>query len=529
MVLQGAGQAAGDLCVAILHHHLGPGGVTGSIAGHLEALSAVGAPTQGLRVALLRGKARRNEAEGRPVPAFEAPVREVAGLGYDAAGARPQPLELARRIEAALRELGFAPPRTVIHAHNHSLGKNLSLPGALAELARRGYALLLHIHDFAEDFRPANYRRLAAALDGFGGRPLPALLYPQASSIHYAVLNGRDRGILRRAGVQAGRLHLLPNILRAPARAGDREAARRRLARRGIPRRAPLLLYPGRAIRRKNVGEALLWAALAPPGTRLAFTLSPITPAERRPYERWKAAAARLGLPCLFELGEGGGLGLEESLAAADRVLTTSVAEGFGLTLLEACLASRPLIGRDLPEITADFVAAGVRFPGLAARLWLPLSWVGRGLFLSSFAASYQAALAAYGLAAPPARLLRAEIERLVEDGRVDFASLASALQERVLERALEPAGRERLWRLNPWIEEALAGEEVAAPSLLAANAHAVSRGYAPGARGDGLLALYREIVASPRASRLRPPPRGEAVLAELLAPRRFHPIRVEE
>ena len=37
----------------------------------------------------------------------------------------------------------------------------------------------------------------------------------------------------------------------------------------------------------------------------------------------------------------------------------TSLAEGFGMVFLESWLAECPLLGRDLPEITRDFVEAG--------------------------------------------------------------------------------------------------------------------------------------------------------------------------
>ena len=77
----------------------------------------------------------------------------VAELGYDH---WPESLVdstgLATNLLMAFKERGFSPADTVIHVHNHSLGKNVSLPGALQVLAGHGYPLLLQIHDFAEDF-----------------------------------------------------------------------------------------------------------------------------------------------------------------------------------------------------------------------------------------------------------------------------------------------------------------------------------------------------------------------------------------
>ncbi|NIO41528.1 MAG: hypothetical protein GTO41_15945, partial [Burkholderiales bacterium] len=155
-----------------------------------------------------------------------------------------------------------------MHAHNHSLGKNVLFPKALAVLARDGYSMLLQIHDFAEDFRPDNYGQLASALVDNAFERLPDALYPQALHVHYAVLNCRDREILRHAGVDPARLHWIPNAVAETDTLPNREAARNELTVRfGIPAEARLLLYPVRGIRRKNLGETLMWSALADEGT----------------------------------------------------------------------------------------------------------------------------------------------------------------------------------------------------------------------------------------------------------------------
>ena len=83
--------------------------------------------------------------------------------------------ELAGQLRRQLSALGFQPDQTVLHVHNHSLGKNASLPGALRLLAEDGYALLLQIHDFAEDCRPRNYCHL---IDAWGGREISTCALP---------------------------------------------------------------------------------------------------------------------------------------------------------------------------------------------------------------------------------------------------------------------------------------------------------------------------------------------------------------
>src|SRR5690606_29018446 len=115
-------------------------------------------------------------------------------------------------------------------------------------------------------------------------------------------------------------------------------------------------------------------SALAPEGTYFAVTLRPKNPIEAASFDRWRMLAESLDLPCRFDIGspraEGGyGCDFKDALAAADAVLTTSVAEGFGMVFLEAWLAGKPLIGRDLPEITREFKAAGMRFRSLWSEL----------------------------------------------------------------------------------------------------------------------------------------------------------------
>ena len=291
--------------------------------------------------------------------------------------------------------------------------------------------MLLQIHDFAEDFRPRNYRHL---MDTWATHDPSTMLYPQAEQIHYAVLNQRDYTVLLRAGVPAARLHHLPNPAASHGHVSDRNHARQQLQRRfGIPSTEPFLLYPVRGIRRKNLGEALLWSALSGSTAHVGVTLAPLNAAEQPYYQRWKQVADELQLPVRFEIGGTAGLPLDTNLAAADFMLTTSVTEGFGMAFLESWLAERTLIGRDLPEITTDFVASGLQLDLMYRQLRIPLDVIGRGAFHDLLQTSYTAVLALYRRPAPASEeLVRMTAERTAED-TVDFADLDEHLQEQVL------------------------------------------------------------------------------------------------
>jgi hypothetical protein len=521
------------MLVAIVHYHLNRGGVTQVIANQLRALQIQAAEADPMRVVILHG----GRAAGWPDRAPDAPwlgytTEVVDGLDYhDRQDRQDRPRGagvLAAGLRTALQRAGGSTDRCVIHVHNHSLGKNPMLWGALGRLARDGWPLLLQIHDFAEDFRPENYGWVSAGAGGDRRGETLRDAYPSAAHIHYAVLNSRDARILAAVGVETDRLHVLPNAVGDIGPLPSGQAARRGLARKfGIPEHRRWLLYPVRGIRRKNLGEALLWSALAGDGWQVGLTLAPATPAERPSYQRWKQVAGSLQLPVAFELGEQSDLSFGDTLSAADRMLTTSVAEGFGLVFLESWLAGKTLVGRDLPEITADFLSAGLRLDQLRPRLDVPLDWIGAAQWRRQFEQAYTRTLARLGRPATVAGDFHRVLDRLTADGWVDFAALPSDQQQEVIRQVVESGDRrERLRSRNAWIEDALCGNCVS--DAVAHNAAAVRATYSLAACGRKLAGLYRQVVSSPRGEEVRPLVGAERILDEFLQPERFHPIRVE-
>ncbi|TVS17370.1 MAG: hypothetical protein EA424_12735 [Planctomycetaceae bacterium] len=516
------------MLIAIVHYHLNRGGVTQVIANHLRALQLQAGDLDLLRVVILHG----GHQDGWPgrlpgAPTLDYTIRAIAGLDYD-----DQPREgedLAGAVQSALYDLGGTRQSTVVHVHNHSLGKNPALPSALYRLAEDGWPLLLHLHDFAEDFRPENYRRLI----GSRGRKTPtetiAAVYPTASHVHYAVLNQRDAGILLTAGIEPAQLHVLPNAVGEFGALPSRQTARRELHRVcGIPTQRPLLLYPVRGIRRKNLGEALMWSSLAGDRGYVGMTLAPATLAEIPSYQRWKSLAASLGLPMAFELGSVAGLSYAENLAAADRMLTTSVAEGFGLVFLESWLAGKSLTGRNLPEITLDFVQAGLRLDELDLRLQVPLDWIGASRWQRAFQQAYAETLARFGRPALSTAAFRDALDKLSHDGWVDFATLPSVLQQEVVELVSSSSERrQQVLAYHPRIAQVL---DAVQPSqdTIAHNARVVRNAYSLAACGRRLMDLYRDILSGPSDGGVRPLAGSERILDEFLKPERFHPIRVE-
>lgn len=465
--------------VAIVHYHLRPGGVTRVIERAAEAL--------GGRVDLV-------VLAGEP-PAPESPIARqcavVPCLGY--ADAPPPDLDRAMEAldDAARKVLGRPPD--LWHVHNHALGKNAFQPLLAFRLAERGRPLLLQPHDFAEDGRPGNYALLRRRL----GDALERILYPLAPHVRYAPINSRDRRLLASAGIPDVRI--LPNAV-PPFPLPDRPISPE-----------PTVVYPARAIRRKNLGEFLLQSLLDETGSRFVSTLAPQNPHWKKIYDEWTDFAAALRLPVEFDAGRK--RDFPELVLAASAIATTSIAEGFGLAFLEPWLADKPLVGRNLPEITADFAQEGLDLSALYDALPVPVEWIGEGNVLSALETAMKSTFEAYAKPWTQQRFARAK-EALITRGKIDFGRLDETMQRRVMLRvAKDDSARARLPTLR-----------LPSPQAIPGNRHVVETRYGLSAYGERLFGLYEELLAAPAG----PVRHGDAgsLLESFLLPERFNLLR---
>ncbi len=518
--------------LAILHYHLNRGGVTQVIRNHLLALQACGCRFDSITL-MHGGRGDAGLSDNPPTfPGLRVQTRVIPELDYDAihGGVRDPAArvgQLSAAIESTLFDRGATREGTILHVHNHALGKNSALPGCVGELARRGFRCLLQIHDFIEDARPANYQHLCEALGGPAPEAWSGLLYPQAAHLHYAVLNGRDRQILSAAGVAPARLHYLPNPVAGVGELPERVAARRKLDP-ALDASRRLILYPVRGIRRKLVGELLLWAALFRESCSFALSLAPQNPVEQPHYERIVNLARELELPVYFNTGGQGGLSFAENVAAADALLTTSVAEGFGMVFLESWLAQRPLVGRDLPEITCDFRDAGVDLETLLPRFDIPLDWLGREAVLEPLRNAARELYRGYRTPLPPDPDFESQLAALLTPQGVDFARLSFKLQAAVVRRVARvgASARRELCQLNPgWAEMAQATLE-SQRERVRSNASRIQTAFGLRAIGQRLNAVYDDLARCPANSPVSRLARPEAILAGFLELSRLYPIR---
>lgn len=481
--------------IVISHFHLQTGGVTRVIEHAGAALTS-----SGQQVLVLAGEPPQHALpEG-------VSFALVPALAYEERRPTAGPAQVVDELVQTARE-HFADLPDLWHVHNHCLGKNLSLPGALVALAEQGQRLLLQPHDFAEDGRPALYARMLRLLGGGDASQLSRQLYPLARHLHYAVLNDRDRGFLAAAGVPDEQLHLLPNAVNLPAQAESTAGP--------LPDRR-LWLYPTRAIRRKNLGELLLWSVLASEQDLFAATQAPQNPAEQPIYERWVALAAELGLPVEFELGNRVN-DFPALLASAQAMVTTSVAEGFGLAFLEPWLAERPLLGRNLPEITRDFAATGLDLGGLYERLDVPLDWLDQDRLRAVMKRALTEIMAAYGRDETPTVLQRLW-DSAVQGESIDFGRLDETAQEEVIRHLAADA--QDAASLRP---SRLAG--TTPEDLVRRNRAVAEREYSIAGYGRRLEEIYRTLLDSEVDSELDAAD-GAVLLDQLLAPERLFLLR---
>lgn len=481
--------------VAMVHYHLRRGGVTRVIQHAIQALSA-----HDYECVVVAGEPPPEGVDQ------SAPIVVVDGLSYHESGNAPSADELLQQVRDAIRDQCRRDP-DLWHIHNHALGKNAAWTQAVHSMANQHIPLLLHIHDFAEDGRPRNYNYLRQAIESEPDSGLESILYPQSDFTHYAVLNQRDQQILQTAGMPSAHVHLLPNAVATESCSEIAPPSQEE---------PPSILYPTRAIRRKNIGEFLFWATLDDGDRTFGITLAPESPGEIPPYKHWQAVASELQLPVEFEMGLNNPF--SELIQRATALATTSIAEGFGLAFLEPWLANRPLAGRCLPEITAEFEAAGIELDGLYSELTVPADWIDTTGFRQRLQATFRDTRLAYGQPVQPA-----DEEQAWQQGKRDQCVELGHLDEIAQEEIIRHIRKNKVNRADLVPSDWLAN--LADPQQTLRNQQRVQQRYSLDGYGQKLADLYDSLLSASSDDRRPHLPPG-AVLNQFLSPDRFRMLR---
>jgi glycosyltransferase involved in cell wall biosynthesis len=477
--------------IAIVHYHLQPGGVTRVIENTLQAWEENGTEIEAVALS------------GRAYPGDRLPdTRVVQGLDYTSPRDAVDPRVLTERLRASAKDaLGQTPD--LWHIHNHSLGKNPSLTAAVSLLAESGERILLHPHDFAEDGRPGNYLSLSEVYQR---------AYPTGHTIHYAALNQRDRGFLAHMlKDSSSRVHLLANAV--PPSTPFSEFQEEKIL--DLPEN--LLLYPVRAVRRKNLGELALLAS-SHQDFHFANSLGPTNPEFTPVFEDWKQFGKELELPLTYGLGEHTDASFPEMVGHAQSILSVSVAEGFGLGFLEPWTFGKGLCGRNLPDITSDFAELGVSLANLYDRLPIPLDCI---LSVSQVKATIQSALAQFYLDYQeelPEDGTEIAFQSMVENDCIDFGRLDERNQRGIIRSVAQ----------SPELQQGIqkhSGLEVLSGEIIDRNRQAVTEQFSLSSYAERTLNIYQELLATDNGTQCHFA-NGQLLLDQYLSPTRLNLLR---
>ena len=433
--------------IAFLHYHLKTGGVTTVLK---QQLSAVGRQSETL---LLTGSL--------PDTPLDADVIQIPEIGYSNEYKNTfNPFDVSRKIIKAIRSR-FNGPCDVLHIHNPTLAKNRQFLEIITSLQKDGVNLLLQIHDFAED-----------------GRPLAYFKEEYPTDCHYGVINRRDYQILLKSGLNQNGVHLLENAVTAP----------------DINRKPrfykPMTLYPIRAIRRKNIGEAVLLSLFTEKGQAVVITLPPNSPADILSYRGWKAFVQDQALNVKFDKGLDNDF--EALVLLADFLISTSITEAFGFSFLEPWLFGKLLWGRKIADICQGFESNGVDLEHLYTELNVPVDLFDLHRYRDRWTACVLKACELFNISIGNDRLGRA-FEFITSDGTIDFGLLDESSQKTIILRLISSAkDTARLMQINPCL--AKPGIVSDLEGLIENNRLAILRNYDPAIYREKLMNIYHKV-----------------------------------
>jgi glycosyltransferase involved in cell wall biosynthesis len=343
--------------IDIVHYHLKSGGVTSIIRSQIESLKKHPGVFD---IRIFCGECPNPEHFEKS--GVEVIVDKVFGYANfsitDSKEIRANFEEVSEKSKSYFRK------DRLIYFHNLNLGKNPYWTLAIAELAKKGFPVFNHAHDFSED-RPANQQFMERIISLHFKLNLKETMYPHLPNYHMGVLNQHDYRRVEKSGFNAANLHYLPNPIgiSQPMPLPSKAEKEKLFDKLGLDAAKGLVTYPVRAIRRKNIGEFILLQYLFRDRFNFVITLAPDNKVEVEEYNRWKDFCQSNKTEVVFEAGTK--VDFRTLLGVSDFCLTTSIREGFGMIFLEPWMHGTPVVGRNLPMVTNDLKEAGIIFPAL--------------------------------------------------------------------------------------------------------------------------------------------------------------------
>ena len=253
------------------------------------------------------------------------------------------------------------------------------------------------------------------------------------------------------------------------------------------------VLYPIRAIRRKNIGEAILLSLFFNNNETLAITLPPNSPADIKSYAGWKAFVKAKNLNVVFE--EGLTHKFSELVLSAKFLITTSITEGFGFSFLEPWTAKKLLWGRKLAPICRDFEKNGIQLDHLYTGLFVPIGWIGKETFYKKWRLWFLKRCEDFNFVFDEKKIVNA-IKKITQNDVIDFGLLDEVFQKMIISRVFtNQTNRDRLIRLNPYLKSP--GDVPNQDALIQNNMKAVLLSYNKTRYRKKLMKIYARVVNS--------------------------------
>jgi len=219
-----------------------------------------------------------------------------------------------------------------------------------------------------------------------------------------------------------------------------------------------------------------------------------------------------------------------DNLNAAEFVLSTSVAEGFGMVFLEPWLADRRVIARRIPGVADDFEAAGIDLSEGYDRLSIP----GDARWISQTRREYRDALREAQAGLPEAFLKQLDSPSSDPAGedtdRIDFAELTPSRQIEVLHRSASDPGFDLACRQSngELIKTLTEPPTRTIHDRIARNKDLIRKFYSLDAQAAKLQVAYQAVLSSVNDEPVLPPAHAGVGFETIVGRHVFYPCRTE-
>lgn len=301
-------------------------------------------------------------------------------------------IELFNKMDEALAGMDC------VIIENPNLGIHPAATYAFYRFVKRNFQrrekrkIIYRIHDFAED-RLGNFINILKFRGNESSPYWHKVVFPTVGNLSYVVVNKKDLVKLNSHGIIfEGKANYVPNPVDENLYYGDIETSmglREILIKKhGLKEDTKFIFYPVRIVPRKNIEEAIFLTSLINKKLDgsyvLVVSLRSRGPVGKRYYDILDNFVKKNDLPVILSVHDHVTLqrtynddktiktyGIGDMYNICDKVITTSLLEGFGMFFIESWYYNKAIIGRDLPTITSDFKTQGINLEHLYTTLFI--------------------------------------------------------------------------------------------------------------------------------------------------------------